>query len=139
VPPATDSLLRARRESGDDRMAGGEMRGTYGDLMKIMRQKGYRPTRELLGEMMVQKLYRTLCSENQLTEVLTDFWFNHFNVSITDNETRVYVPAYERTPRAATCRSPPTSGRCSPRSPDAISASPTTRRCSRGGRADGFR
>jgi Protein of unknown function (DUF1800) len=28
--------------------------------------------------------------------VLTDFWFNHFNVSITDNESRIYVPAYER-------------------------------------------
>jgi len=88
--------LRARRESGEDGLAGGEMRGTYGDLMRFMRDQGYRPQRELLGEMMVQKLYRALYSENQLTEVLTDFWFNHFNVSITDNEARVYVSAYER-------------------------------------------
>ncbi|MEE8526015.1 MAG: DUF1800 domain-containing protein [Thermoanaerobaculia bacterium] len=89
--------MRARRESGEeDGRAGGERRGTYGDVIKFMRDKGYRPQRELIGETMVQKLYRALYSENQLTEVLTDFWFNHFNVSITDNESRVYVSAYER-------------------------------------------
>ncbi len=89
--------MRARRESGEDRgMGRGEMRGTFGDMMQFMSEKGYRPKRELLGETMVQKLYRALYSENQLTEVLTDFWFNHFNVSVTDDQARVYVLAYER-------------------------------------------
>ena len=50
----------------------------------------------LVGELVTQKLYRALYSENQLHEVLTDFWFNHFNVSLTDNQARVYVLAFER-------------------------------------------
>ena len=65
-------------------------------LMEYARGKGYRPQRELIGELMVQKLLRARYSENQLTEVMTDFWFNHFNVSITDNESRPFVSAYER-------------------------------------------
>lgn len=59
------------------------------------RDQGYRPMEELLGELMAHKLYRAVYSENQLREVLTDFYFNHFNVSITDNRARPYVPSYE--------------------------------------------
>ncbi len=66
------------------------------DIIRWARQEGIRSQRELLGELMVQKLLRATYSENQLSEVLTDFWFNHFNVSITDNQARVYVLAYER-------------------------------------------
>ncbi len=65
-------------------------------LMEYARDQGYRPMREMLGELMVQKLVRARYSENQLTEVMTDFWFNHFNVSITDNESRPFVSTYER-------------------------------------------
>ena len=45
---------------------------------------------------MVQKLTRAVESENQLPEVMTDFWFNHFNVSLTDNKARPYLLPYER-------------------------------------------
>ena len=31
---------------------------------------------------MEAKLYRAAYSERQLAEVMTDFWFNHFNVFI---------------------------------------------------------
>ncbi len=65
-------------------------------IREYARAKGYRPMREMLGELMVRKLLRARYSENQLTEVLTDFWFNHFNVSITDNDSRPYVSTYER-------------------------------------------
>ena len=68
-------------------------------LRKVLpwaRERGYRFQRRLLAELMTQKLYRALYSENQLAEVLTDFWFNHFNVSLTDNQARVYVLSYER-------------------------------------------
>ncbi len=58
--------------------------------------KGFRPPRELIGELMVQKLYRAVYSENQVIEMLTDFWFNHFNVSIIDNQARTHVLTYER-------------------------------------------
>ena len=65
-------------------------------LIEYARQKGYGAQRQLLGELMVNKLLRATYSENQLQEVLTDFWFNHFNVSLTDNQSRVYIPSYEQ-------------------------------------------
>ncbi len=66
------------------------------ELLKYAKSKGYRPKRELYGEMYAQKLLRAVQSPNQLREVLTDFWFNHFNVSITDNQADQYVMTYER-------------------------------------------
>lgn len=66
------------------------------DLYQWARNQGYESQRVLVGELVTQKLYRALYSENQLAEVLVDFWFNHFNVSLTDNQARVYVMAYER-------------------------------------------
>jgi uncharacterized protein (DUF1800 family) len=65
-------------------------------ILTFAQSRGYRPKRELLGEMYAQKLLRAVYSPNQLREVLTDFWFNHFNVSITDNQTDAYVMSYER-------------------------------------------
>ncbi|HEY4572381.1 MAG TPA: DUF1800 domain-containing protein [Thermoanaerobaculia bacterium] len=59
-------------------------------------EKGYRPEKELLGQLMAQKLVRAVESENQLEEVMTDFWFNHFNVSLTDNKARPFLLSYER-------------------------------------------
>ncbi len=58
--------------------------------------RGYHPPRELLGELMAQKLFRAVYSENQLREVLTEFWLNHFNVAITNNQAREHVLSYER-------------------------------------------
>ena len=70
------------------------------DQKRKMRQwaqeQGFRPMREAMAELMGQKVYRAVYSSNQLHEVLTDFWFNHFNVSITDNQARLYVWPYER-------------------------------------------
>ena len=59
-------------------------------------EEGYRPEKELLGQLMTQKLVRAVESENQLAEVMTDFWFNHFNVSLTDNKARPFLLSYER-------------------------------------------
>jgi len=58
--------------------------------------KGYRPQQELMNALYEQKLLRALYSEQQLTEVLTDFWLNHFNISVTQNRAKPYVLAYER-------------------------------------------
>jgi len=58
--------------------------------------KGYRPQQELMNALYEQKLLRVLYSENQLAEVMTDFWFNHFNVSVAQNSAKPYVLAYER-------------------------------------------
>ena len=42
------------------------------------------------------KLLRAIYSDRQLEEVLTDFWFNHFNVYINKGADRYLVTAYER-------------------------------------------
>jgi uncharacterized protein (DUF1800 family) len=65
-------------------------------VMDFARQQGYRSQKELLGQLMTQKLVRAVESENQLAEVMTDFWFNHFNVSLTDNKARPFLLPYER-------------------------------------------
>src|SRR5262245_31108472 len=49
-------------------------------VQTIMRERGLKPQQNLLRELQGQKLVRAVSSERQLQEVMTDFWFNHFNV-----------------------------------------------------------
>ena len=65
-------------------------------IKDYMAAKGYRPQQELFHQFFTQKILRATYAKNQLHEVLTDFWFNHFNVSLTKNECAPYIPAYER-------------------------------------------
>ena len=65
-------------------------------VREFARQHGYRPEKELTGQLMAQKLLRAVYAESQLAEVMTDFWFNHFNVSLTNGRARPYLLAYER-------------------------------------------
>lgn len=65
-------------------------------LARYMREKGYRPQRQLYRELEGQKIMRAAYSQNQLQEVLTSFWFNHFNVSLTDNDCARFILSYER-------------------------------------------
>ncbi|WP_238324786.1 DUF1800 domain-containing protein [Pseudacidobacterium ailaaui] len=49
------------------------------------------------NEMMQAKVLRAILSERQLQEVMTDFWFNHFNVFMHKNGFETYyLPDYER-------------------------------------------
>ena len=52
--------------------------------------------RQVLVELSAQKIVRAVYSDRQLEEVLTDFWFNHFNVYAGKGLTRVCVTEYER-------------------------------------------
>ena len=52
--------------------------------------------RVVVGELMQAKLVRAIYSERQLDEVMTDFWFNHFNVFINKGNDRILVTSYER-------------------------------------------
>ncbi|WP_276482932.1 DUF1800 domain-containing protein [Paraflavitalea pollutisoli] len=65
-------------------------------LQQYMKDKGLRPSQQLYSQLFNQKILRAVYSDNQLQEVLTDFWFNHFNVSLTKNECGLYVLPYER-------------------------------------------
>jgi Protein of unknown function (DUF1800) len=42
------------------------------------------------------KVLRAILSERQLLEVMTDFWYNHFNVDIRKEADQWYAPTYER-------------------------------------------
>ncbi len=48
------------------------------------------------SEVQSAKLLRAVYSDRQLEEVLTDFWFNHFNVFIGKGADHYLVTAYER-------------------------------------------
>lgn len=65
-------------------------------LQKYMHQHDLKPEQELLRQVFNQKVLRAAYSKNQLKEVLTDFWFNHFNVSLTKNQSTQFVANYER-------------------------------------------
>jgi uncharacterized protein (DUF1800 family) len=45
---------------------------------------------------MQAKLLRAIYSERQLDEVMTDFWFNHFNVFVNKGADRFLLTSYER-------------------------------------------
>lgn len=51
---------------------------------------------QLLGELVQQKLVRAVSSNRQLHEVLTDFWYNHFNVFAQKEAAQWFVTSYER-------------------------------------------
>jgi len=65
-------------------------------LRAYYEEKGYRPQRQIIGELIAQKVFRAVDSPNQIREVMVDFWFNHFYVSAVDNQSRRYVGTYER-------------------------------------------
>ena len=65
-------------------------------IAAYMQQKGLRQPQDLYKQLINQKIMRAAYTQNQLQEVLTDFWFNHFNVSITKNDCADFIPVYER-------------------------------------------
>lgn len=65
-------------------------------IQAYMREKGFKPEQELVRQFINQKIIRAAYSENQLQEVMTEFWFNHFNVSFTKPDCARFIPNYER-------------------------------------------
>jgi uncharacterized protein (DUF1800 family) len=54
-----------------------------------------RPPQQILQDLQAQKIVRAVHSERQLQEVMTDFWFNHFNVFWRKNADRWFTTGYE--------------------------------------------
>jgi uncharacterized protein (DUF1800 family) len=92
-------VVRMMQKNGTlskDSMAKLEKADYRKDLVKLMQEKGLKLPQELNRQLVAQKLIRAVYSENQLQEVMTDFWFNHFNVSVTKGQSQPYVLTYER-------------------------------------------
>ncbi|MEW6128184.1 MAG: DUF1800 domain-containing protein [Acidobacteriota bacterium] len=51
---------------------------------------------QIYAELVQQKLVRAVSSNRQLQEVMTDFWFNHFNVFAQKDAVQWMVTSYER-------------------------------------------
>jgi uncharacterized protein (DUF1800 family) len=92
-------VLRMMQKNGTlsrDSMAKLEKADYRKDVLKMMQEKGLKLPQELNMKLVAQKLIRAVYSENQLQELMTDFWFNHFNVSITKGQSQPFVLTYER-------------------------------------------
>ncbi|HSF41235.1 MAG TPA: DUF1800 domain-containing protein [Thermoanaerobaculia bacterium] len=101
--PPVGAVLQEARQAGilsealdPADLLGEDRKGKRDEVRRFARERGYRPQRELVGQLMAAKLARAVGSESQLAEVMTDFWFNHFNVSATDNQSRFWILSYER-------------------------------------------
>jgi uncharacterized protein (DUF1800 family) len=54
------------------------------------------PQAAVLSELVQAKLLRAIYSDRQLEQVMTDFWFNHFNVFVGKGPERVLLTNYEQ-------------------------------------------
>jgi uncharacterized protein (DUF1800 family) len=54
------------------------------------------PEQLVVNDLMEGKLLRAVYSNRQLEEILTDFWFNHFNVFLDKGADRFLTTVYER-------------------------------------------
>ena len=66
------------------------------DLRKQLGKAGRGPGFEMVAQLTQAKLVRAVASERQLQEVMTDFWFNHFNVFAGKENEAALLPAYEQ-------------------------------------------
>jgi uncharacterized protein (DUF1800 family) len=66
------------------------------EKMNEAEAKGKELPKVIYGELVSQKIIRAVESERQLQEVLTDFWFNHFNVDFNKGEVKWFITSYER-------------------------------------------
>ena len=97
--PAGGQILKLAIRDGElnkDSVNKGDKKEYRKQLMDYMQQNGLKPQADLFRELINQKILRAAYSNNQLKEVLTDFWFNHFNVSLTKGDDRPFITAYER-------------------------------------------
>lgn len=59
-------------------------------------KKHFKTNQDLFRELQSRKILLAAYSKNQLHEVLTDFWFNHFNCSLNKEDCSRFVPDFER-------------------------------------------
>jgi uncharacterized protein (DUF1800 family) len=84
-------LLEARRERRQLQANGNPSGSSQPRRMPV--QQG---ANGVVVELSEQKLLSAIYSERQLQQVLTDFWFNHFNVDARKGRVRFFLTEYER-------------------------------------------
>jgi uncharacterized protein (DUF1800 family) len=97
--PRSAKVLRMAISDGSihkDSVNKGDKKEYRKQIQDYMEVNGLKPQQELYRQFINQKILRASYTNNQLHELLTDFWFNHFNVSLTKNQCASFVPAFER-------------------------------------------
>ncbi len=103
--PADERMKEILKMSPEDRRAlGATNKGAKADALTegmSAQQKETvmalnNPEQVVVSELMQAKLLRAIYSERQLDEVMTDFWFNHFNVFINKGADHYLLTSYER-------------------------------------------
>jgi len=103
--PPNERYKKVLAMSADEQVAlarslkGGEGREFLGGLdprQKEVLQAMNNPPAVVVEELSQAKLLRAIYSERQLEEVMTDFWFNHFNVFVGKGPERLLLTSYER-------------------------------------------
>ncbi len=94
-----DDLLDEQKDEVLEAMPQGARIGLFSvapaDLRRRI-QKAGGPQFVITQDLMEAKLLRAIYSDRQLEEVLTDFWYNHFNIFLDKGADRYLVGAYER-------------------------------------------
>ncbi len=84
--PRPDPRVREQVKNGDM---------TWRELME--RHPPEKRPERIVAELQAARVVRAVMSERQLSELMVDFWFNHFNVFAPKGAVRWYVTDYERT------------------------------------------
>lgn len=94
--PTTDRIAFATYVSGEQRgLLLSQFTPRERELFNAM-AANVNSSYQIASELSQAKLLRAILSERQLQEVMTDFWFNHFNVFIGKNSDQWYTTSYER-------------------------------------------
>ncbi len=94
--PALKARQQIKKNAGNDTATKADVAADAKPLRTPEQIEAARKSREVLAELTEQKILRAAYSERQLEEVMTDFWFNHFNVFAGKGPTQEYLTEYER-------------------------------------------
>ncbi|MGA9528873.1 MAG: DUF1800 domain-containing protein [Terriglobales bacterium] len=92
LPPEEQRAIANRAKGGKGDQLMGGMNGQEKETLRALNN----PEQVVVDELTQAKLLRAIYSQRQLEEVMTDFWFNHFNVFINKGADRFLVTSYER-------------------------------------------
>jgi uncharacterized protein (DUF1800 family) len=91
--PVSDRLILSQYVSGDAR---GKLVADFSPAEREAFTAMNGSAGVIVSELQQAKILRAVYSERQLEEVMTDFWFNHFNVFINKDQDQYFVTSYER-------------------------------------------
>jgi uncharacterized protein (DUF1800 family) len=84
------AIEEGRIDPGADRDEQRRALAAYYDEM------GYRRPGNIIREQIAARVFRAVHAAGQVEEVMVEFWFNHFYVSATDNQSARFIGTFER-------------------------------------------